>query len=183
MKTIILNNKDGHSVQAEFKLLDLSYLDEIIKLQDNIYESLENKEYYSCSSRKEFQETIDQKGKILGCITLNDNKLIAIGVYVEYGYENHNYGYDMDIQGEELLKVGQIESTLVLEEYRGNKLQRIICTYLEEMGLEAKMKWISATVEPNNKYSLNTFEELGYKIVDEKLKYGGLRRYILAKEL
>jgi ribosomal protein S18 acetylase RimI-like enzyme len=183
MKTIILNNKDGNSVQAELKVLDLNYLDEIMKLQDDIYQGLENKEFYSCSSRKEFQETIEEKGKVLGCVSLNDHKLLAIGVYVEYGDKSHNYGYDIDIQGNDILKVGQIESTLVSKDYRGNKLQKIICTYLEEIGRESGVKWICATVEPNNKYSLNTFKELGYKIVVEKLKYGGLRRYVLSKEL
>lgn len=183
MKTIVLNKKDGKSVQAELKILDLSYIDEIMKLQDDIYEGLENKEFYFCSTREEFQETIDEKGKILGCVSSEDNQLIALGVYIEYGFEAHNYGYDIDIQGDELLKVAQLESTLVSADYRGNKLQRTICTHLEEMGKEAGMKWICATVEPNNKYSLNTFKELGYKIVVDKLKYGGLRRYVLSKEL
>lgn len=183
MKTIVLNKKDGSSVQAELKILDLSYLDEIMKLQDNIYKGLEDKGFYFCSTREEFQETIDKNGKILGCVSLDDNQLIALGVYIEYGFEEHNYGYDIDIQGDELLKVGQLESTLVLADYRGNKLQRIICSYLEEIGKEAGMKWICATVEPNNKFSLNTFKELGYKIVVDKLKYGGLRRYVLSKEL
>lgn len=182
MKTIVLNKKDGNSVQAELKILDLSYIDEIMKLQNDIYEGLENKEFYFCSTREEFQETIDKKGKILGCVS-EDNQLIALGVYIEYGFEFHNYGYDIDIQGDELLKVGQLESTLVSADYRGNKLQRTICARLEEIGKEAGMKWICATVEPNNKYSLNTFKELGYKIIVDKLKYGGLRRYVLSKEL
>lgn len=183
MKRIILNDKKGNCVQAELKLLDLSYLDEIIKFQDNIYEGLENKEFYFCSSRKEFQEIIEGKGKVLGCVPLNDNKLIAIGVYVQYGYEDHNYAYDIDIHGNDVLKVGQIESTLVSPDYRGNKLQKTICRHLEEISRELGMKLVCATVDPNNKYSLNTFKELGYEIAIEKLKYGGLRRYVLSKEL
>lgn len=183
MKTIVLNKKDGSSVQAELKILDSSYINEIMKLQENIYKGLENKDFYFCSTKEEFQETIDKKGRILGCVSLNDNKLIALGVYIEYGFEEHNYGYDIDIQGEDLLKVGQLESTLVSADYRGNKLQRTICTYLEELGKESGMKWICATVAPDNKYSLNTFKELGYEIIIDKFKYGGLRRYVLSKEL
>lgn len=181
MNKIVLNKKDGSSVQAEFKILDINYIDEILELQNDIYEGLENKEFYACSSREEFEEIINSKGKIIGCVSLNNNKLIAIGVYVKYGYEKHNYGYDVNISGEELLKVGQIESTIVLKDYRGNKLQKIICTYLENICKDEGMKWVGATVEPNNIFSLNTFVNSGYKIVLEKLKYGGLKRYVLIK--
>lgn len=179
----MLSNKDNESVQAEFKVLDLDYLNQIMKLQEEIYDGLENKEFYSCSSIEEYEEIINGKGKILGCISSNDNKLVAMGVYVEYKYENHNYGYDVNILGENLLKVGQIESTIVSANYRGNKLQKVICLHLEEIGKEAGMKWICATVAPNNKYSLNTFKDLDYKIIVEKLKYGGLKRYVLMKEV
>lgn len=183
MNTIILNKKDGNRVEAELKLLDLSYLDEIMKLQSDIYEGMDNKEFYSCTTRDEFEETLKETGKIIGCITLEDNKLIAIGVYVQYGYNEHNYGYDINIKGEELLRVGQLESSLVLKDFRGNRLQKIICTYLERIAKDTGIKWLCATVEPNNKYSLNSVKELGYKVMVEKLKYGGLNRYILMKEL
>ena len=79
--------------------------------------------------------------------------------------------------------MGQLESTLVSEDYRGNKLQKIMCEILEEIGKKAGMKYICATAAPDNKYSVNTFKKLGYKIMADKLKYGGLRRYVLMKEI
>ena len=183
MKKIRLNKKDGSIVEAEIKLLDLSYIDKIMVLQRNIYDGLEDKSFYACSDKEEFENTIKGKGKIIGCVSLRDNELIAIGVYIEYGYENHNYGYDINIEGEELLKVGQLESTLVLENYRGNRLQKIMCEILEETGKDAGKKYICATAAPDNKYSVSTFEKLGYRIMADKFKYGGLRRYVLMKEL
>ena len=183
MKKIILIKKDGTNVEAELKLLDLSYINKIMELQQNIYDGLENKDFYSCSDKDEFEKTINGKGKIIGCVSLIDNELISIGVYIEYGYENHNYGYDIEIQGEELLKVGQLESTIVSEAYRGNKLQKIMCEILEELGQKAGMKYICATAAPNNIFSVNTFIKLGYKIMADILKYGGLRRYVFMKEV
>jgi len=183
MKKLVLNKKDGSCIDAEFKLLDLSYIDKIMEFQRDIYEGLENKDFYSCSDKGDFESIVNGKGKIIGCVSLNDNELIAIGVYTEYGYEDHNYGYDIDIKGEDLLKVGQLESTLVSEHYRGNKLQKMMCEILEDVGKTAGMKYICATVAPDNKYSINTFEKLGYKIMVDKLKYGGLRRYVFTKEL
>lgn len=164
-------------------MLDLSYIDKIMELQQNIYNGLENKDFYSCSDKEEFQNTINGRGKIIGCVSLEDNELIAMGVYIEYGYEHHNYGYDITIEGEELLKVGQIESTVVLENYRGNKLQKIICESLEEIGKESGMKYICSTAAPDNKFSVDTFKKLGYKVMADKLKYGGLRRFVFMKEI
>lgn len=183
MKKISLKRKDGSNVEAEFKELDLSYIEKIMELENAIYEGLSNKDFYACSTQEEFKSILNGKGKIIGCVSIENDELIAMGVYVEYKYEEHNYGYDVNIKGENLLKVGQLESTVVSENYRGNKLQRIICEYLENIGKDAEIKYICSTVAPDNKYSLNTFIELGYKIVIEKLKYGGLRRYVLMKEI
>lgn len=183
MEKIILKRKDGKRVEAELKVLDLSYIDKIMELQSNIYEKLENKDFYACSDKEEFISTINGKGKIIGYISLKDNELIALSVYIEYGYDEHNYGYDIQIQREELLKVGQLESMLVSEDYRGNKLQKIMGEILEKVCKDSGKKYICATVAPNNIYSINTFKDLDYKIVTEKLKYGGLRRYVLMKEL
>lgn len=183
MKKIILNKKDERNIEVEFKLLDLSYIDKIMELQQNIYDGIENKDFYVCSDKEEFENAINGKGKVIGCVSLINNELIAIGVYIEYGYENHNYGYDIQIQGEELLKVGQVESTLVSESYRGNGLQKIMCEILEELGRKATMKYICATAAPDNRYSVHTFEKLGYNIMVDKLKYGGLRRYVFMKEI
>ncbi len=182
MEKMILKRKDGRNIEAELKELDLSHINNIMKLQDEIYEGLINKYFYSCSKQEEFQDIINEKGKIIGLFTHENNELIAIGVYVEYGLDEENYGYDIEIKGEELLKVGQIESTLVAEDYRGNKLQKKICEHLEKISKAKDIKYICATVAPDNKYSLNTFIELGYKILIEKLKYGGLKRYILMKK-
>jgi ribosomal protein S18 acetylase RimI-like enzyme len=183
MKTMNLKKRDGSVVEAEIKILDLNYINEIMELQRNIYDGLENKSFFVCTDKEEFENTIKGKGNIIGCVSLEDNELISIGVYIEYGYDDHNYGYDINIQGEELLKVGQVEATIVSEKYRGNSLQKLMCEILEEMGKTSGKKYICATVAPDNKYSVNTFLKLGYKIMEDKLKYGGLRRYVLMKEL
>lgn len=120
---IELKRKDGTIVNAKFSFLSNEDLDRIMDLQSKIYNGLEDKQLYSPSSKEEFKEFILGKGKILGCIT-EDNKLIAMAVYAKMEYDEHNYGYDIELEGKDLLKVGQIESTIVDKEFRGNKLQR-----------------------------------------------------------
>ena len=76
------------------------------------------------SKQEEFEEYINCNGKIIGCLT-NEDELIAMGVYAKKGYDESNYAYDIGLNGEEVLKVAQIESTIVKSEYRGNKLQKM----------------------------------------------------------
>ena len=178
---VTLKSKDGNVIEAILKKLDKSYINSIMKFQDEIVEGLDNKELYFPSKEEEFLEFISEKGNIVGCVT-EDDELIAMGVYCKLGYDDSNYGYDIGIKGEDLLKVGQIESTLVKENFRGNKLQRRICESLEEISKENGDLIISATASPYNPYSVNTFLDLGYEIAKDKIKYGGLRRYVLVKK-
>lgn len=181
MKELILKRKDGKVFNGEIKVLNEGHIDQIMNLQKEIINGLEIRELYADSSKESFIECIKNKGKILGCFV--NNELIAMGVYIKYKYDHENYGYDLGLEGEDLLKVGQIESTIVREDYRGNKLQKIICDLIEVLAQKDNLKIIGATVSPINKYSLNTFINSGYTIEDEKIKYGGYRRYILKKEI
>lgn len=179
---IEIKNKNGSKTKVELKKLDLSYIDKIMKLQEEVVEGLENKEVYYSSSKEEFEKIIKELGEIIGYVTL-DNELISLGVYCKYGLDKENYGYDIDLKGDELLKVSHIESTIVKKEYRGNNLQKAMCLKLEEIGKNKGSKIMMATASPYNPYSVNTFKSLGYKIVKDKIKYSGLRRYVFMKNI
>lgn len=181
-KILELKRKDGKVVSATLKILDLTYVDKIMELQEIILDGLEDKSLYAATERDEFIEYINSFGKIVGYVTDND-ELVAMGVYAKKGYLKGNYGYDIELEGEELLKVGQIESTVVRSEYRGNRLQKIICEVLENVAKEENTPILCATASPYNEFSVNTFIKLGYEIKKDKIKYGGLRRYVLVKEL
>ncbi|MPQ43066.1 GNAT family N-acetyltransferase [Clostridium tarantellae] len=179
-KVLNVKRKDGIVLEVYLKELDLSYINKIMELQNIVLQGLEDRQLYVPTNREEFISYLNSHGKILGCVTEED-ELIAFGVYLKRGYDKSNYGYDVGIEGEELLKVGHIDTTIVKEEYRGNSLQKIICKVLEEIGKEQGTPIMCATASPYNKFSVNTFIKLGYEIKADKIKYGGLRRYVLIK--
>lgn len=182
MKNVLrVKDKNNNIITAKYRELDLNYIDEIMRLQDIIMEGLENKDLYSPTNKEGFIESL-KKGKILGYLNEKE-ELIAMAVYVKNGYDEGNYGYDLDVKGEDLLKVGQVESTVVKSDYRGNGLQKILCEKIENIAKEDNIELLTATASPYNKYSVSTFENLGYEIKKDKMKYGGLRRYVLAKRL
>ena len=132
INSLKVKRKDGEIIEIKLRELKLSDINKIIKLQELIINGLENKELYAGSKQEEFEEYINCNGKIIGCLT-NEDELIAMGVYAKKGYDESNYAYDIGLNGEEVLKVAQIESTIVKSEYRGNKLQRLICEELEKI--------------------------------------------------
>lgn len=181
-KILKVKRKDGKIINVKLKYLDLNYIDKIMELQEIILEGLDDKRLYVATDREGFIDYINGFGKIVGYVT-EDDELIAVGAYIQKKYNKANYGYDIDLEGEDLLKVGQIESTLVKEDYRGNRLQKIICEILEEIAKKEGNTVLCATASPYNEFSVNTFKNLGYEIKRDKIKYGGLRRYVLVKEL
>lgn len=177
-----LKNKSGNLVDAKLRVLDIKDLDHIMELQDIILEGLENKELYAPTERDEFINYLNKGAKIIGYTDENE-ELIAMAVYIKKGYEEGNYGYDLGISGKNLLKIGQVESTVVRSDYRGNGLQKRLCEKIEEIAKDDEVKILTSTASPYNKYSVNTFTNLGYEIKKEKFKYGGLRRYVMAKNI
>lgn len=183
MNKFQLKKSDGQIKLAFLKKLTFEDIDEVLILQDEVVRGLERREFYCDMSKEEFSKSInDFGGTMIGCVT-EDEEIVAIGLYVSFQYDDENYGYDLGLRGQELLKVGQVEATIVKKEFRGNKLQDKICEVIENIAIEEGKKIIGATVAPDNIYSLNTFLNRGYEIYEEKIKYGGYRRYILKKEV
>lgn len=181
--TVELKNKDENILEnGVIRLVKEDELDKVMELQNKVVEWLPKKDLYHPTSKESFMRFTGRMGDIVGCFNYKD-ELIGIGVYCKLGESEENYGHDINISGEDLLKVAQIESTLVHKSYRGNKLQLKICEILEELAIKDNMKIIMSTVSPENPHSLNSFLNRDYKIEKEKEKYGGLRRFILSKRL
>ncbi len=80
-------------------------------------------------------------------------------------------------------KCADIDGVIVLPEYRGNGLQKILVDYLEERAQEKGIDNIVAEVTFGNEYSLNNLQEMGYEIKTWYQKDENIKRHILLKKL
>lgn len=87
--------------------------------------------------------------------------------------------YIPDIEG----KCADIDGVIVLPEYRGNGLQKILVNYLEDRAKEKGITSIVAEVTFDNEYSLNNLKYLGYEIKTWYQKDENIKRHILLKRL
>lgn len=170
-------------VDAEFEKLTINSIDEILDFQDLIINGLEDKSFFAKTSRNEFIEFFGRKSYFLGLREKTENRLIAFGLYLNEGLLESNYGYDLDYPKAKIEKTGQIEITIVHPDFRGNRLQKILCEKMIEVARENDDYVVAATVSPENIHSLNTFLKLGFVVNKEKLKYGGVLRCILEYKL
>lgn len=80
-------------------------------------------------------------------------------------------------------KCADIDGVVVLPEYRGNGLQKLLVNYLEEKAKEKRINNIVAEVTFGNDFSLNNLQTLGYEIKTWYQKDGKIKRHILLKKL
>ena len=95
-----------------------------------------------------------------------------------------NLGRTLENWSEGLLtKVSHMESAAVLPEFRGQKIQKKLLEEAEKIERKQGMQYLMCTVHPENRYSVENLEQLGYMVLLETEKYGGLRRKIVYKKL
>ena len=80
-------------------------------------------------------------------------------------------------------KCADIGGVIVLPEYRGNGLQKILVNYLESKAKENDITNIVAEVTFGNNFSLNNLQDLGYEIKTWYQKDENIKRHILLKKI
>lgn len=85
----------------------------------------------------------------------------------------------LDING----KCADIDGVIVLPEYRGNGLQKILVNYLEKKAKEKGISNVVAEVTFGNEFSLKNLQDLGYEIKTWYQKDEDIKRHILLKKI
>lgn len=158
-----------------FVKLNLNNIEEIMQLQDSIYDHLEQKEVLEKLSREEFEACLEQ-GYVTG--VFHEDELIALRLmYIPSLTEEEHLADDVGVNRERSI---YSEISLVNPAHRGQKLQMKMGEFLIEQVRESgDFDYIFSTVMPANLASLKDKFKLGFKIMRTRLKYGGKRRHIL----
>lgn len=115
--------------------------------------------------------------------TGKESEIAAVFIARTTNLGEENLGQYLKLNPEEMQKVAHMEIAMVRKEYRGQRLQNRMMQEAEPRLKEAGYRYLMGTAHPENVYSVNNFKWLGYEIVAEVLKYGGLPRYVFCKEI
>lgn len=181
---IIKKNKGQpfqQDMQYEIRFIDESNLRDVINLQNIIINSLQDKEIFRRRQKNFFREHLMMEYAALG--TFTDDGLIAYSfLYFPEDREN-NFGVDINLTEEEMMSVVHLATVAVHPAYRGNSLQsRMQGLHLEvahRLGYEHALCMVS----PKNRPSLQNMFSQGFIIKALKIKFDGLLRYIMHKNL
>ena len=130
----------------------------------------------------ELVQTMMADGTMELWLAMDGERIAAAFDILHPGLKPYNYGYDLDLTSEELLRVIHMDTAAVHRDYRGRGLQRkMVCT-VEEVLKGRGERILVCTVHPENKYSLNNMIQQGYEVRKHVEKYGS-ERFILRKNI
>ncbi len=186
----LLKKKKGllvDNVEYVIALVNREFLFEALELQEVVINSLPSEETYKRDTKEFIEECLEEGGLLIGVFV--EGQMIAYRFINFPGTEERNFGRDLNLKEEELLKVVHFESTLVHPEFIGNGFQRKTYILGEAMIRELGFKYACTLISPKNFYSVNNILKVGLAIKKLKSKYAnaydgeGKLRYILYKDI
>lgn len=158
-------------------------IDEIIKLKKDVWDKLENKEWYVIegTNRDFLEKELKNNGLILKVV--NNNEIIAFLIICNTLKKDSSIIQKLHLENEVDMCIELCNGAVDIK-YRGNNLYMEMAKKAEEIIINRyNKKYILATVHPNNTASLKSLLKIGYEIVCECKMYGNLDRCILLKRL
>ncbi len=168
--------------KIEIRLCNSNDVEEIYDIQNIVIDHFQEDEkgYFLPFKKSSYLRIVNDPindGEIYGAYL--DNKMIAWIFLSVSDRMREIKNYIPEING----KCADIDGVIVLPEYRGNNLQKILVTYLEERAKEKNIENIVAEVTFGNQYSLHNLQELGYQIKTWYQKDKTIKRHILLKKI
>ena len=160
---------------------NLQDMDAFLKLLYDAKEATADPEWFFLDPEEEIRGYM-RDGVMELWIAMDGERMAAGFDLLHLGLDPVNYGYDLDFTEEELLRAVQMDTAAVHPDYRGHGLQRMLMGAAEEEIRKQPGRILLSTVHPDNVYSLNNMQKLGYGIGKKVEKYGSVR-YVMRKDL
>ena len=165
----------------EIIFLNENNLKDILRLQEDILLNLQDPELYAPASADLLSERLSKEQFVIGVLT--EKRLIAFGIIHIPGDAEDNLGRDIGMPEAMLNNVAHLQFIVVHPHYRGNsfqkKLAKNLLNVIEDMGYEH----VLGTISPKNYFSLRNMLELDFVVKEIKIKYGGMLRCIIYRNI
>lgn len=149
-----------------------------------VWMQMEHKEWFAVEDEAYIDRLMDTgRGIAWKVLERTSGQLAAVCVIDIPGLAEENLGYDAGMEPEELLKVAHMDLSAVSPKFRGNGLQGLMARTAEEELARRGYTRLMCTIHPDNRFSYQTMERMGYRFVRQTCKYGGLLRNIYLKKL
>lgn len=177
-----MGQSDSVAPSFDMRFLDLDHLQEVIKFQEAMLSYQGNKSQFFPLTEGEFKKVFGKQGKLLG--VFDDQRFIGFHAALFPHDLTENLGRDAGMEKRELDQVAHLESVAIHPDYRGNRLQYLMATFLIEYIKEhTNYRYLFETIAPDNFASIKNTLKTGMFIIQLSKKYGGLQRYLFYRDL
>ena len=174
-----MQNRENKEVIIEYATIE--DLPIIMQTMHKALELVEDKSWYAVDSEEFVRNCIEKQGFTLKALV--DGEFAGF-LTVRYPWkDDDNLGDYIGLSEDEKMYVAHMESAAVLPEYRGLRIQNKLMAKGFELLKETEYRYVMGTAHPDNIFSVNNFLKLGYEIVADVKKYGGLRRYVFSQTI
>lgn len=153
----------------------------LIQFLEEVRAGMENPEWFYLDSPEDVREYM-RTGNMQLWLAMDGNRIAAIFDYLVPYTAAYNYGYDLGLTQDELMRVINLDNAAVHPAYRGLGLQRKMIEIAEEYIRATGPHILLCTVHPDNRFSLENVLKQGYRIQKKLSKYDSVR-YILRKDI
>ena len=160
--------------EFSIKPLTFEHMSDVLSLQDIIMDNMQDKSLLYPLSRAELMESL-QIDHVSGAYDQAGN-LIAYCVLVDNRPGERNLAADFGAKPEESIT---FDIVAVDPQWRGYGLQQRFIDWSMEVANASGVKYIHATVNPDNSHSAQNFLKRGFAVKKTVTKYGGLTRNLL----
>ena len=167
--------------EREYKLLDKSCIDQLLQVQEEAFEYAKgDTDFLRRNTYETFSVCFGEKSAVIGAYFKGE--MIAFGILFAAGEDKENLAKDVD-EIQDITQSANVKLVIVRPAFRGNGLQRELVKRMEDSAKKSGFKWLCTTVSPTNKWSYDNCIKSGFKQVKILVKYGGLTRALLVKEI
>lgn len=179
VSAVILRKRND--MELEIRKGSQADTEQLILLLQEVYRDMEQKEWLYLDEPDEVRQMM-RDGTMELWVAMDGDRMAAAFDILHPGLEPYNYGYDLELNACELLRVINMDTIAVDPAYRGMGLQKRLVSEAEQEIVRHGSRILLCTVHPDNRYSLGNFLELGYTIERKLQKYGSVR-YLLRKNV
>lgn len=165
--------------QLLLKKCNKTDLDSILKLQDIIFDGLENPSILRRNTESILTQCLEEPNITIGVYDQSD--LIGVIILVEPTGEETDLRKNLKCHTVD--NAADFKLIMIKKEYRGYGLQRSLMWILEKIAYIRYYKFLCVSVSPYNEYSKRNIIKSGYEFDHQECLYGGLEREIYVKEL
>lgn len=178
-REMTLKNRQGNSRVFLLRRCDEKDFPAIVSVQDKVIAGLSESHIFERTSDEQIEESL--RGDFcLGAFC--EGELAAVAIMVVNRVTPRNLGVHLGYDEARLRRCATCDSVFVLPQFRGYGLQSLFLRLWDEAALELGCTEELATVSPDNFASLENLRKNGFEILDEKVMYTGVRRYIVWKK-